>query len=217
MTRPGAVASQGLAEVVLRLRPRESAGRFLAALLLIFLLGACGGKQVTHEELTASYRQALEATESRARADWDAHPGELAAAVDRIRRYFGDMTPQSVTELTDHVYAEDAYLNDTLHDARGLPAIKAYFLRTIGNAKAVRVRIVDVTVSGPEVYTRWEMTIEADALAGGRPVTSPGMTHFRLDRDGRVLLHKDYWDSAGGFFEHVPVLGWAIRKIRGRL
>jgi hypothetical protein len=40
------------------------------------------------------------------------------------------------------------------------------------------------------------------------------MSRVRFDAGGRVVLHQDYWDSASGLFEHVPVLGGLIRAVK---
>jgi O-antigen ligase len=32
-----------------------------------------------------------------------------------------------------------------------------------------------------------------------------------------VALHQDFWDAAGALFEHVPILGFGIRKLKQRL
>ena len=43
------------------------------------------------------------------------------------------------------------------------------------------------------------------------------MSHIRFGADGKVVLHQDFWDSSGGLFEHVPGLGWMLRKAKARL
>lgn len=43
------------------------------------------------------------------------------------------------------------------------------------------------------------------------------MTHIRFDSEGKVILHQDFWDSTGGLFEHVPALGWMLRRAKKRL
>jgi hypothetical protein len=58
------------------------------------------------------------------------------------------------------------------------------------------------------------MRVEHDALAGGKPVLSYGVTQFRFDKEGRVLLHKDFWDSGTGLYEQLPVLGGILGRIR---
>jgi len=52
------------------------------------------------------------------------------------------------------------------------------------------------------------------ATCKGR-VTNPVCIVF--DRDRRVTLHQDFRDAAGGFHEHLPLLGGLIRGIRRRL
>ena len=66
-------------------------------------------------------------------------------------------------------------------------------------------------------YFRWQMTIRFKRLARGEEQRSIGMTHVRFDPEGKVVLHQDFWDSAAGLFEHVPVLGWMLRRVKQRL
>ena len=58
------------------------------------------------------------------------------------------------------------------------------------------------------------MEIRFKRFRKGELTRSIGMSHLRVGADGRILLHQDYWDSASGLFEHVPVLGYGIRKIK---
>ena len=51
----------------------------------------------------------------------------------------------------------------------------------------------------------------------GETVRSIGMSHIRFNSAGLVILHQDYWDSGGNLFEHIPVVGWLIRRIKARL
>jgi hypothetical protein len=37
---------------------------------------------------------------------------------------------------------------------------------------------------------------------------------IRFDREGRVILHQDFWDSAQGVWDHVPVLGIGLQHVR---
>ena len=46
---------------------------------------------------------------------------------------------------------------------------------------------------------------------------SIGISHLVFDHGGRVALHQDSRDAAGGFHEHVPLIGGVLRGIRRRL
>ncbi len=192
---------------------------WLAAGTLAVLGGAvsgCAGPGVSSAELIASYEQALIASEAQAVDNLDQDPERLAAFMARAETYFRDITQESVRALTRDTYAPDGYLNDTLKVINGAEAIEAYFYATAGNTDAVRVEFLSHAATGMDVYVRWRMTIEAPRLADD-PLVSYGVSQFRFDEQGRLLIHKDFWDSGGNFFEHLPFVGRAIRSIRGRL
>mgnify|MGYP006198060143 CR=1 FL=1 len=52
-------------------------------------------------------------------------------------------------------------------------------------------------------------------LAGGQPITLQGCSclHWR----DRVHFHQDYFDAGALLYEHLPVMGTAIRWLKGRL
>jgi len=43
-----------------------------------------------------------------------------------------------------------------------------------------------------------------------------GATHLHFAPDGRVRLHRDYWDAAEELYEKLPVVGTLVRLLRRR-
>lgn len=187
-----------------------------AGLALSALLQGCAGAGVTAADLDRSYEAALAASAPHAVTGLDQDPERLAAALARAEAFFRDITPESVRALTLDTYAPEAYLNDTLAAINTAEAIEEYFYETAQRADVVRVEFLSHAVTGIDVYVRWRMTIEAPRLSS-EPLSSYGMSQFRFDEQNRLLIHKDFWDSGGGFFEHLPVIGRVIRSIRGRI
>lgn len=188
-------------------------GRYCLVVMLAGLLGACGRVPVPLPELNASYERALARTAPLAVA---CEPGSerQQAAFDRLQAYFTDMSAASVREQTAMVYAPDAYLNDTLVGIDGAARIQAYFGHTMQATRVLNVRFLDRAPSGIDCFVRWEMRVEHDSLAGGEPILTYGVTQFRFDKEGRVLLHKDFWDSGTGMYEQLPYLGRIIARVR---
>lgn len=151
------------------------------------------------------------------------HPGanlsgaEEKAAIKRFEDYLAHFSEVSIRQNTRKTYAPNAFLNDTLKTVRGSAAIEEYFLKTLANTESMRVEFTDVARSGNEYYFRWIMDIKFRQFAKGQVVRTIGMTHVRFNEDGQVILHQDYWDSAQGFFEYVPVIGGGIRFIKSKI
>lgn len=206
---------------LLTARPRSpalalrSAWRAGAA-LAIGLLAGCGAPPPSPTDMNAAYVAALARTDPLA-ADFTAGGDEERSALARAESFFTDMTVDSVSRLAPEVYAPSVYFNDTLVSLEGMEAVRDYFLQSVGRTRRLDVRFLDTARSGRDYYLRWLMTIEADGINDGKPSESYGVSHLRFDSQGRVLLHKDYWDSGGGLYEQLPVVGSILRAVRGRV
>ena len=144
-------------------------------------------------------------------------PGEKAA-LDRFTKFLqgiGDV--KFVRDQTLQVYAADAYLDDTLVVHRGASEIEAYFVKTSETMKSYQVTIDDVAKSGDDYYVRWTMVFSAPLLSGGAPVHSIGISQIRFNREGKVAVHQDFWDSGKNMYGHLPFVGGAVGIVRKRL
>lgn len=143
---------------------------------------------------------------------------EEAAALARFQLFFADFSPQKIDVLLDKTYAKDAWFNDTLKTIRGRDQMHPYLKHS---AEAVESCVVEIkeTLSNEtgDYYIRWVMTIRFKRFKKGQDTQTIGMSHLRFNSDGLVCFHQDYWDSTAGIFEHIPVLGWMIGKIKARL
>jgi hypothetical protein len=59
------------------------------------------------------------------------------------------------------------------------------------------------------------MEVRAKNLAGGKPIVTEGISQLRFDKQGRIVLHQDFWNPAAGIYGYLPVLGPAIRYVNG--
>jgi len=202
----------GLAGVACGCRKMDRRGWLLLAGL--GLLSGCGQPPTPLPALNASYEQALARTAPLAVT---LVPGSdlERRAFDNVQQYFSGMTAASVRDQTASVYAPEAYLNDTLVGIEGSGRIEAYFAHTIERAQLLKVEFLERAPVGTDWYVRWRMTVVAEGLNGGQPVVTYGVTQFRFDGDGRVLIHKDFWDAGSGLYEQLPGLGRVIGWVRG--
>ena len=190
---------------------------FGALVVLLGLAIALGCRTVPPQtDFSAEHALVLQAVSTRP----NVAPGSDAerAAIERVKKFLGEMTPASVRSDTTNVYAPDAYLNDTLKTLRGTDAIRKYFEATMEAAESVTATFDDVTrASDGTYYFRWVMDVRMKSVAKGKTIRTLGISQIRFDEQGRVLLHQDYWDSTAGLFQQVPGIGTGIRAIKARL
>jgi len=163
------------------------------------------------------YTAALDLT-SQAEVVWPERGGAVEQeGFARFKEFWRDLSEERVKEWLPQVYAENVWFNDTVKTITNRAELLDYMLHTASMVKSTSVDVRDIATTDAGYYVRWVMTVEPSNTRYGDKWVSIGMTHIRLNAAGEVILHQDYWDSAGGMYEHFPVLGWMIRNIKARL
>jgi hypothetical protein len=164
------------------------------------------------------YPAALEAVRRRHGAPLVPGSADEAAALARFRDFFATFAPDKVDRLLDATYAEDVWFNDTLKTLEGRAALAPYLRHSAQAVEACRVEVHEICGNGQgDYYARWSMMIRFRRFARGRDTHSIGMSQLRFDASGRVVFHQDFWNAAEGLYQHVPLLGAAIRAIQRRV
>lgn len=130
---------------------------------------------------------------------------------------FENLNGDRLERRVKDAYAEDLYFNDTLVTLYSRKNLIEYLKATEEKANQVKTTILDTAQSGDDFYIRWLLEMEFDALGKTIVSRSVGMSHLRLDENGKIAVHQDFWDSATGLYAHLPLVGGLISWIKNRL
>jgi hypothetical protein len=181
------------------------------------VLAACSAvPRGTSEENWMDYLETLRQLEAQGTA-LEPDSEEEQRAIERFQGLLSDFKAPDFRSRIREVYAEEVFFNDTLKTVRGIDAVEEYLAASADAVDKGTVDFLDLVAEDGNYYFRWMMTLRFKRLAQGADQRSVGMTHVRFDSEGQVLLHQDFWDSAAGLFEHVPALGWMLRRAKKRL
>ena len=164
-----------------------------------------------------SYGQALKQTAIALGDGFAAGSSEEVQAIARFTEFLQEWDPETIADKVQAVYASEAYFNDTIKEVDSNKKIAHYLAKSLEATETVRVEVLDVARSGVDYYFRWVMNIKFRNLNNGSWTQSEGVSQIRFDHEGKVLLHRDFWDAAGGLFAYMPVVGSLLRWIKGRL
>ena len=142
------------------------------------------------------------------------HPDPRVA---RVIDFFEHLTPADLDRLGT-LYAEAASFRDPFHAVTGVPAIQAVFAHMFATLQSPRfvVREVVADAGGAQVFLTWDFLFVAPRLGPGTQ-TIHGGSLLRFGADGRLVLHRDYWDAAEELYEKLPVLGALMRWLKRRV
>ncbi len=134
-------------------------------------------------------------------------------AVEQVVKWYEQLTPQSLAQL-ESVYSPGARFKDPFNDVHGIVAIRAVFTHMFQRLDAPRFVVQRRVVDGAHAMLVWDFFFRFRAEAQERCIH--GATHLQFGPDGRILLHRDYWDAAEELYEKLPVLGSLMRWLKAR-
>jgi steroid Delta-isomerase len=139
-----------------------------------------------------------------------------ADAVQRLVRYFENLSPQSVAQL-DSIYAPDARFKDPFNDVKGVPAIQAIFAHMFVTLTNPRFVVTKHVLQGEDCFLTWEFRFAFNSHQPDTEQVILGATHIVFSPQGLVCLHRDYWDAAQELYEKLPLVGALMRWLKKRV
>ncbi|RUO44015.1 nuclear transport factor 2 family protein [Aliidiomarina taiwanensis] len=137
--------------------------------------------------------------------------------IDQVKAFYADMHASDFAVI-DSLYAPDIVFKDAVQQVIGRSALKAYFHHGLGNAKRCSFHFEHVSVAANNAFLVWEMHLQHPSIGGGKDIYVPGASWLQFDPDtGLIKLHKDFCDLGGMVYEHLPVIGYLVRKVRSHL
>ena len=114
------------------------------------------------------------------------------------------------------VYSDDIEFVDSAHSLKGIQALTYYFDGLYGSLNDCQFDIQHIQSDGEgRAFLTWKMTYSHPKLAGGENIVVDGATDLKFDE--KITYHRDYVDMGQMVYEHLPVVGWIIRKIKQRM
>ena len=142
-------------------------------------------------------------------------PETMDAAVQRLVQFFEQLQPQDLPRLPE-LYAPDARFKDPFNEVQGLDAITHIFAHMFEALDGPHFIVTERIVQGAQCFLVWDFRFRFKRFDTATWQTVRGGTHLRFDAQGRVTLHRDYWDAAEELYEKLPMVGGLMRWLKRR-
>ena len=136
------------------------------------------------------------------------------ARVRGVVEFFEALRVEDLPQLA-RLYSADASFKDPFNEVRGVAAIERIFAHMFRTLKQPRFVIRDVLAQGEQCFLSWDFHF---AMARGTvgEMQICGASHLRFAGDGRIAMHRDYWDAAEELYEKLPLVGTLMRWLKRR-
>ena len=136
---------------------------------------------------------------------------ELARVVD----FFEQIDATAVSRL-NQVYAPDAWFKDPFNEVRGIEAVRRIFEHMFVQVEQPRFAVIEAVQQDRQAFLIWNFTFRMKRFDTRTTQTIRGASHLHFAEDGRVDVHRDYWDAAEELYEKLPLVGGLMRWLKRR-
>jgi ketosteroid isomerase-like protein len=134
--------------------------------------------------------------------------------IARIVTLFEQLTPDDVARLGEY-YTLDAKFKDPFNQVQGVTQVQRIFGHMFDALAEPRFAVHDIVAQGDQCFMTWDFVFRFRRFSSALQ-TVHGSSHLHLAGDGRIDLHRDYWDAAEELYEKLPVLGALMRWLKKR-
>lgn len=129
--------------------------------------------------------------------------------------WFERLQPESL-DLLQMFYTPEAEFKDPFNQVQGHKDIRRVFEHMFRALHDPRFVVHEAVVQGDSAFLVWDFLFRFRGRGFEVEQCVRGATHLRFAADGRVLLHRDYWDAAEELYEKLPVVGSLMRWLKRR-
>ena len=129
----------------------------------------------------------------------------------QLYKTFSSETPAQLSLL----YHPAIAFKDPIHELKGIAALTHYFASFCTEGNQYRFEFINEIISHDQAFFQWQMHYSHPKLANGKPLQLNGGTLIRFN--AQIIYHEDFYDMGAMIYQHVPLLGWAVKKINARI
>jgi hypothetical protein len=74
---------------------------------------------------------------------------------------------------------------------------------------------LDQLANDNQAFFRWRMHYYHPRLNAGQPLAVGGASLIKFNE--RIFYHEDFYDMAAMIYQHLPLVGWLVKKINARI
>lgn len=106
-------------------------------------------------------------------------------------------------------YDKNIYFRDTIQEINGIKEFIDMTKRLTERSKDLKMNVINVVVNKNIFFLEWEMTLSFKKFPS---CILYGTSRLTINKDGKIIEQRDYYDLWGDIFDNIPRFGKAYRK-----
>ncbi len=134
--------------------------------------------------------------------------------VEQFKQLYQTFNTETTARLPS-LYNSAIVFKDPIHQLTGINALTDYFASFCNPNTHYKFEFINQIISHDQAFFQWQMNYSHPQLKSGKPLSLNGSTLIKFN--SHIIYHEDFYDMGAMIYQHLPVLGWAVKKINARI
>lgn len=129
-----------------------------------------------------------------------------------IKDWYESLSPKSLKSISEY-YDQDAFFKDPFNELNGCNQIKKIFDHMFDNLEHPKFTFTDEVIKQEAALLIWDFTF----IVKQKEFKIHGSTHLKLNKEGKIIYHRDYWDVGEEVLAKIPLISTVYKKLTAKL
>jgi len=134
--------------------------------------------------------------------------------IERFKQLYQTFDDDTLAHLHT-IYSPSVVFKDPVHQLEGIIALSEYFSGFCNPETKCQFEFINQIVAEDQAFFQWTMHYQHRSLNAGAALNLNGGTLIKFN--SKIIYHEDFYDMGAMVYQHLPVIGWAIKKINARI
>ena len=123
------------------------------------------------------------------------------------------LNKNNVRDVLQKIYTDDVKFVDPVKSIHGLDKLSEYFEVLYKRVEKCHFTLNSSIPNSNSHSLEWEMQLQHKNISRRQEIKLDGASFIEFN-NGKVCYHRDYYDLGALLYEHLPILGLVIKKVR---
>lgn len=133
--------------------------------------------------------------------------------IDQFLASINSINHDNAKEILHATYTENIQFVDPVKTINGLDELTHYFEDLYKHVSKCQFILNNYIPHTDNHSLEWVMHLQHQKISKSREIQIDGASFLQFDGD-KVCYHRDYYDLGAMVYEHLPILGSVIKKVR---
>lgn len=133
--------------------------------------------------------------------------------IDQYLKSINSLSYENVRDVLLKTYTNDVIFIDPVKTISGLDDLTHYFEKLYKRVNKCHFTLSNYLPNTNSHSLEWVMHLQHQKISKNQEVHVNGASFIQFNGE-RVCAHRDYYDLGALVYEHLPILGSVIKKVR---